>query len=207
MKDIISYDFAAHCSFNHAQCDCWLLGMMHYCTLPTADLSHVADVLWKFTLPRSKGDRAATVATVAKLWQLVLVDMTGFCPVGFAAMAETKSRFVRQDVLRKPQPSRLPLPVQPFSQGSDWRRLYQDNLAQNPPLSLLSSKGLEQFQTSLSAVFSWKVFAFGASICSCFASLCTEPLARNVRLWNLLLRFVETVFIIPFFHSSEVSLF
>lgn len=52
-----------------------------------------------------------------------------------------------------PQPCSLALCVQPFSLGSDWWKLYEDNLAQNPPLSLSPTTGLELFQTSLSAVF------------------------------------------------------
>lgn len=139
-----------------------------------------------------------------------LVDMTRLSPAGTAVMAETKSRPVCQDVHRKPQPSSLPLSIQLFSQGSDWRRLYQDNLTQKS--TSLSPKGLEQFQTSLSAVFFLrKVFAFWANICLCFVGLCTEPLARNVRLWKLLLRFVETVFaisilkMIPRFNEHETN--
>ena len=132
--------------------------------------------------------------------------MKRLCPASFAVTAETKSRSVCQDVHRKPQPSSLLLSIRPSSQGSDWRGLYRDNLNQKSTSLSLILKGSRAVPNKVECWFLRKVSAFWASICSCFVGLCTEPLARNVRLWKLLLRFAETVFAISFFHSSRAMI-
>lgn len=128
------------------------------------------------------------------------VDMTRLCPAGISVTAETKSRSVCQDVHRKP--SCPPLSIQPFPLGSDWRRLYQDNLTQKSTSFSLILKRSWAVPNKPECWFLRKAFAFWASICLSFVGLCTEPSARNVRLWKLLLRFVEAVFAVCF-HRAQ----
>lgn len=136
-----------------------------------------------------------------------MVDMTRLCPPGIAVMAETKSWPMCQDVHWKPRPFIPFLAAQPLSQGSDWRRLYRDNLPpKSTSFSLIPGESWA-VPNKLERWFLPKVFAFCASLPLCFVSLCTEPSVRSVRLWKLLLRFVETLFCYFLFHHTVVLWF
>lgn len=81
----------------------------------------------------------------------------------------------------------LSLSIQVFSWGSDWRRLYQDNLAQKSTTFFFILRGSWAVPKKLEyrLFLSGKVFAFWASVCLCFVGLCTQDLDMNVRLWKL----------------------
>lgn len=95
----------------------------------------------------------------------------------------------------------ISLSIQALSQGSDWQRLYQDNLAQKSITFSLILKGSWSVPNKLVWRFFTKGFLHSGPVfaCALWALAPRQGIARNVRLWKRLLRFMETVFAI-FFH-------
>ena len=90
-----------------------------------------------------------------------------------------------RSVHTKPRPFSLPLSSQPFSRGSDWRRIYPENLTKK---STSVPNKLECGYLTKRYLHSGPTFA-----CALWVSA-LSPQLGNVRLWKLLLRFAETVF-------------